>query len=601
MRLFAGWRALGRVALLLALATPALGRAAAPAADLFGKSLDAAVEAVRVYGSWDEPKELRRVADIGYRVAQESGFRDFPISFYLIELAEPNAFALPGGQVFVTRGMLATGLGDDELAALLGHEIAHVVNRHGTRIERRATLLNILSQAALIGVMLTESRQDSRDERLPYPYGLERDPSSANTITGTYAAGMILSELLLRSYSREFEDEADDDGQRWAAAAGFAQDGTEQLMAVLGSRLPDSKEYGYWRTHPFFAERLAVARVRAGSLSRGAERPTAEFRSWSQKQILELGAQARERKPPKPPATKPEPRPEGGGPEPKLGPDAATSAKELVERAALTAWPRGVEAERLRLEQIHRLRDATLLRVPIARDYGKLLASYDRELAAVAEADPQSPLLVTLRTEREALAAELPALYTQAREIWAGGVYETAFLETFASNWPDGPEAPAVALALGEAYSRTGRQADAVDRFLAAAKSGDEPVAVKARRALGALAPTLDQLTALAELAAQPDDADLAAAAHARLEKVAGTYADIATGAAYLARFPAGAEAPRVAARLNVLAENLYGEVVLYQSLGDHLKAIDRMQRILTHAPASPAAQKLLERVVLPT
>ncbi len=49
-----------------------------------------------------------------------------------------------------------------------------------------------------------------------------------------------------------------------------------------------------------------------------------------------------------------------------------------------------------------------------------------------------------------------------------------------------------------------------------------------------------------------------------------------------------------------MLAENLYGEVVLYQSVGDHLKAIDRIQQILTHAPASPAAQKLLDRVVLP-
>jgi predicted Zn-dependent protease len=233
-----------------------------PGADLFGKSLEAAVEAVRVYGSWDEPLELRRIAEIGYRVAQESGFREFPISFYLIELAEPNAFALPGGHVFVTRGMVAIGLGDDELAALLGHEIAHVVRKHGVRMERRATLLNVLSQAALIGVMLTESKSDSRpDSRLPYPYGLERDPSSGNTVTGAYAAGMILSELLLRSYSRDFEDEADLDGQGWAASAGFAQDGTEKLMAVLGSRLPDSKEYGYWRTHPFFEQRLAAARV----------------------------------------------------------------------------------------------------------------------------------------------------------------------------------------------------------------------------------------------------------------------------------------------------------------------------------------------------
>ncbi len=49
-----------------------------------------------------------------------------------------------------------------------------------------------------------------------------------------------------------------------------------------------------------------------------------------------------------------------------------------------------------------------------------------------------------------------------------------------------------------------------------------------------------------------------------------------------------------------MLAENLYGEVVLYQSIGDHVKAIDRIQKILTNAPASPAAMKLLDRMVLP-
>ena len=585
----------------LCLLAASVAHGANPNSEMFGKSLEAAVEAVRVYGSWDEPAELRRVADIGYRVAQEAGFKDFPISFYLVEMPEPNAFALPGGHVFVTRGLVGVGLGDDALAALLGHEIAHVVKRHGVRMERRATLLNVLSQAALIGVMLAESQSDSRNERLPYPYGMERDPSSANTITGTYAAGMILSELLLRSYSRDFEDEADDNGQRWAAAAGFAQDGTEQLMAVLGSRLPDSKEYGYWRTHPFFEQRLAAARVRSRSLSRGAPRDTAEFRSWTQQSILELGAEAaaRKKEPAPTPSGRPAPRGPGGAGTP--APPPGIGARGLVELAALTAWPRGVEAERLRLERIHRERDSVMLRVPIARDYGQLLASYDREIAAVTELDGGNPVLAVLKEERAALERDLPGLLEQSRKVWNGGVYETGFLETFCSNWPNAPESAAVSLALGEAYSRTGRQSEAVEKFVSASHSADPAVATKAQRALHAVAPTLDELTALAELAANEGDPELASAARARLAAIAGNYSDLASGAAYLARFPTGEHATQVAARLNLLADNLYGEVVLYQSLGDHMKAIDRMQKILTHAPASPAAQKLLERVVLPT
>lgn len=133
-----------------------LATASAPAGvdiDLFQKSLAAAAEALRTYGPDRDPAALRRVADIGYRVAQETHYAGFPISFYLIDMAEPNAFALPGGQVFVTRGMLELGLTDDELAALLGHEVGHVVGQHSMKMERRATLLNVLSQALLVGAI----------------------------------------------------------------------------------------------------------------------------------------------------------------------------------------------------------------------------------------------------------------------------------------------------------------------------------------------------------------------------------------------------------------------------------------------------------------
>jgi len=553
---------------------PATGPAQ-PNADLFEKSLRAAAEAIRIYGVWEEPEQLRRVAEIGYRIVQESGYKDFPLSFYLIDLAEPNAFALPGGQVFVTRGLLSLGLTDDELAALVGHEIAHVVHKHGIRMERRATLLNLLTQAAMIGVILgaDNSSRDKRAGQLPYPYNLDtRNQSSGDLVTGTYAAGVILSELLLRSYSREYEDEADESGQRWAAAAGFSPKGTEQLMAVLGSRLPDSKEYGYWRTHPFFEQRVVAAKARGASLRQGESEPADEFRSWSQQRILELGGALAD----------------------------ATPSARLIESAALTAWPKGAEAERLRLERIHRERERTLSRVPISRDYGALLVRYDRELAEIDQIDPRSELATTLRTERAALATEVAELLPQARDVWRRGVYETGFLECFLSNWPDASEVPEVALTLGEAYSRTGRQADAVAMFLRAAETGTGDAAERARLGLHTLAPTLDQLTALAELAAQEEDTELAGRAAERLEKVAASYSDLASGAEYLTRFPDGAHVQVVSARQNALADNLYGEVVLYQGVGDHVKAIERIQKILTFAPTSPAAQKLLERVVLP-
>ena len=140
---------------LLSLAfLPAAGAQEISKPELFGKTLGAARQALEHYGAVEDTDALRRVADIGYELAVQSDFRDFPLSFYLIEMPVPNAFALPGGQIFITRGMLELPLDDDMLAGLLGHEIGHVVLEHGIKMKRRANLLNIISNVVLAGVII---------------------------------------------------------------------------------------------------------------------------------------------------------------------------------------------------------------------------------------------------------------------------------------------------------------------------------------------------------------------------------------------------------------------------------------------------------------
>ena len=109
----------------------------------------------------------------------------------------------------------------------------------------------------------------------------------------------------------------------------------------------------------------------------------------------------------------------------------------------------------------------------------------------------------------------------------------------------------------------------------------------------------MKELAALQQLADQDDDPELKRVAAERLAGIAKTYADVANGADYLRRYPEGAHVAAVVDRLNVLADNLYGEVVLYQSMGDSVRAIERINKILTHAPLSPAAAKLRDRAVL--
>lgn len=540
--------------------------------EMFFKSLEAAAKALEQYGAPDDEALLARVNAIGYRVARQTGFDKYPFSFYLINLPEPNAFALPGGQIFITRGMLDIGLSDDALAALLGHEIGHVVREHGVRMQRRATLLNILSQAVLVGVMLQANRSGPDVPAVPDPYGLERRSRGGDLVQGAYAASMIVGELLLRSYSREFEDEADEEGQRMAAAAGFDPEGTRKLMEQLASRLPQSREYGYWRTHPFFDDRVNAARARGVELRRLEPGPDGEFRQRNQARLLALAA----------------------------SPKATPEVLGLVKQAALSAWPVGPPAEELRRERLHARRDAELEKPRLARRYGEVVAAYTQQHGLVASLTPDSPFLAEIEREREALEREAAEVYPQALEVWKSGVYELPFLETFLANYPGAEVSPAVALTLGEAYGRLGRQTEAVAKLLRARElAAGQEIANRAGELLARLVPRLDRLAALGELTGEEVEPELRAAAESRLDELAGSYADIADGAEYLRRFPSARLEAKVRERLDLLAMNLYGEVVLYQGIGDSLRALDRIQKILAHAPASPAADRLREKIVI--
>jgi hypothetical protein len=139
-----------------------------------------------------------------------------------------------------------------------------------------------------------------------------------------------------------------------------------------------------------------------------------------------------------------------------------------------------------------------------------------------------------------------------------------------------------------------------VTRYLQAWESSPESAEGKrARGGLKVLTPSLGELAALQQLAKQERDPELKRLASERLTSVVKTYTDVANGAEYLRRYPEGEYVVPVLERLNVLADNLYSEVVIYQGMGDGIKAIDRINKIMTHAPLSPAAEKLRDRVVL--
>lgn len=548
--------------------------------ELFDKSLQVAHLTLEQYGRYDDPEEMRRVADIAYRVAAEANYPQVPFTFHLVDMPEPNAFALPGGHIFLTHGMLDLGLTDDMLAALLGHEIAHVVEEHYLEMRKKATIMGVLSQVLMAGVLIAANNQSDRRRDGPYnPY----DPTqqdrggTGDLVQGVAATSLVVSELLLRSYSRENETEADLQGQRWAAAAGFDPLGAADLMSLMQSRIPQTKRYGYWMTHPFFDERVRGAVGNGKLLKRQEASPADGYRIRTQATLVSWAEDGTTKAPP----------------------EVAPKLELLLEEEALVAWPQGKVAERLRLEKLHRVRDAELEQPTLSQDFGRLIRDYQQQRYLVESLTPGSDFLAVLDKEIHQFERQREDLYPKAAKVLDEGVYETDFLETFLSNYGDAPQVPKVALELGDSHSRLQREAEAVRHYLLSWETAPEsPEGQRAARGLRTLAPRLTGLSALQQLALQRRDDELASIAERRLDQMSKQFREIDNGAEYLRRFPDGPHVEPVIERVNHLAEELLGEVVLYQAVGDHVKAIERINKILTYAPTSEAAEQLRDRAV---
>jgi tetratricopeptide (TPR) repeat protein len=343
-------------------------------------------------------------------------------------------------------------------------------------------------------------------------------------------------------------------------------------MEKMRTHLPQAREYGYWRTHPFFEDRVQAATAREVELKIQPAESADAYRTRTQATLLSfLGHE-------------------------KVDPELAT----LLKEEALVAWPKGPAADGIRLEQLHHLREVEVAKQPLSRDLTGLLQQYQKHFDQVSALSPDSALLGTLTVEIEEIGKARQEIYPEAAEVVRGGVYQVPFLEIFLSNYPDAPEVSEVSLALATAYSRMGRQSDAVARYLEVwEQAADSETRERAQVGLKSLAPGLEQLAALEQLTSMSADPDLQTLASERLRRLAPEYKDMANGADYLRRFPQGEQAEIVNHRLNQLADKLYVELILYQSVGDHVKGLERIQKILTYAPLSPAAERLRERIVL--
>jgi predicted Zn-dependent protease len=184
----------------------------------------------------------RLVNAVGQKLVSRLKNNPFEFKFFLVDSPEPNAFALPGGYIYVTRGILPLIQTEDELAGIMAHEIIHVTERHSVKQMRKGVIGGVL--------------------QLP--------GNVINTVTGTQIGNVLNTPVALSSrvfiskYSRSHEKQSDSEGVQLAASAGYKAnalaDALERLSKGIELITGEAEKKDYFSDHPFTPKRAADIR-----------------------------------------------------------------------------------------------------------------------------------------------------------------------------------------------------------------------------------------------------------------------------------------------------------------------------------------------------
>jgi len=175
-------------------------------------------EVLEEYGAYDNPKLQAYVNDLGQRLASQSHRANLTWTFTVLDSKEINAFALPGGYVYVTRGIMAYLDSEADLAGVMGHEIGHVTARHGAQRATRQQTAGIgVIAATVLGAVLEVG-------------GVSGATNMASQMSQSAAAGYIAS------YSRDQESQADELGAEYLSRNRYDPQNMVDVIQVLKSQ-----------------------------------------------------------------------------------------------------------------------------------------------------------------------------------------------------------------------------------------------------------------------------------------------------------------------------------------------------------------------------
>lgn len=195
-------------------------------------------------GLYPDERAQAYVKKVGQQIVQNSVVQKsgYPYDFHLLADAQSvNAFALPGGQVFITLALFSRLENEDQLAGIFGHEIGHVIARHGAQRMAQQELAQGLTGAAVIAA---------------------GDYNSAQGI-------QMIANLISMSYGRDQELESDDLGVRFMYESGYKPEALLDVMKILEAASQGQRQPEFFSTHPSPENRLQKIQDAIDKYTRG--------------------------------------------------------------------------------------------------------------------------------------------------------------------------------------------------------------------------------------------------------------------------------------------------------------------------------------------
>ncbi len=196
-------------------------------------------EMVKIFfGLYQDEEMTNYVKEIGERLVAKLDKNPFEFQFHIADDPLPNAFALPGGYIYVTRGILSLAKTEDELACVMAHEIIHVTERHSIKQMRSSIIPSLLEvPGAIVGTVVSDDLGSLIN-------------SPINTT----------SSLFLSSYSRKHETESDTKGIELASKAGYDPTAMGDILARLSDAVEvltnEKEKKSYFDDHPYTPNRV---------------------------------------------------------------------------------------------------------------------------------------------------------------------------------------------------------------------------------------------------------------------------------------------------------------------------------------------------------